>query len=61
MSYNKNNKANKFQLIGWILFFFCAVFFIVSATRADDVVMLTGSIIFLLGCIVFTIPFVRKD
>jgi hypothetical protein len=49
-----------FQLSGWILFIVCAGFFIASALKADDVIMLAGSIIFLSGCVVFIIPIVIK-
>ncbi|MEE8419280.1 MAG: hypothetical protein V3S02_04115 [Dehalococcoidales bacterium] len=51
---------HKFSLAGWILFVVCAGFFIVSAVQAKDILYLTGSLIFLGGCILFIIPLVMK-
>ena len=50
----------KLNLIGWILFVICAGFFIVSSIQAHDVWYLTGSIIFLISCIVFIVALVIK-
>jgi hypothetical protein len=36
----------------------CAGFFIASAIKADDILGLAGSIIFLIGCVLFIIPLV---
>jgi hypothetical protein len=60
MSIDNRNRERKFQLSGWILFIVCAGFFIASAIKADDILVLAGSIIFLSGCIVFIIPMVIK-
>ena len=46
----------KFQLFGWILFIFCAIFFILSSLRSHDTLTFIGSVIFLVACIVFLIP-----
>ena len=60
MSFEKRNRERKFHLSGWILFMVCAGFFIASAIKADDILGLAGSIIFLGGCVVFIIPLVIK-
>jgi len=56
MSYDEKSRKRKFQLIGWILFILCAVFFISSSIKYDDILMLVGSIVFLIACVVFIIP-----
>ena len=38
----------------------CAIFFIVSAVQNHDIPYLIGSIVFLLACVLFLIPFVTK-
>ncbi len=52
------DREMKFQPWGWILFIVCAGFFITSAIKADDILGLAGSIIFLIGCVLFIIPLV---
>jgi hypothetical protein len=49
----------KYQIVGWILFVFCALFFIVSSLKNHDTLTLIGSFIFLIACIVFLIPIIR--
>ena len=52
----------KYQLLGWILFIFCAIFFILSSLKNHDILTFIGSVIFLLACIVFLIPlFIPKN
>ncbi|MBN1855723.1 MAG: cytochrome oxidase subunit III [Dehalococcoidia bacterium] len=53
---SKNERA--YQLWGWILFLVCAIFFIISAIQNHDIPYLIGSIVFLLACVLFLIPFV---
>ena len=60
MSIDQRNKEKNFQLSGWILFLVCAGFFIASAIKTGDILVLAGSIIFLGGCVVFIIPMVIK-
>jgi len=48
----------RFQLLGWILFVFSALFFITSSFRAGDLVSLIGGLLFLFACFVFLIPLV---
>ena len=49
---------NRFQLLGWVLFVFSALFFITSSFRAGDQVGLIGGLLFLFACFVFLIPLV---
>lgn len=49
---------NRFQLLGWVLFVFSALFFISSSLRAGDPVSLIGGLFFLFACFVFLIPLV---
>ena len=60
MSVDKRNRERKFHLSGWVLFIVCAGFFITSAIKADDILGLAGSIIFLIGCVLFIIPLATK-
>jgi len=59
MSNNEKNKELKAQLWGWILFVICGVLFTYSGVRAQDIVTIAASIIFLLACVVFMIPLVK--
>jgi len=49
---------HRFQLLGWVLFVFSALFFITSSISAGDLVGLIGGLLFLFACIVFLIPLV---
>jgi len=44
-------------LIGWMLFLLSSVAFVVSSYKSGDAAALSGSILFLLGCFAFLIPF----
>jgi hypothetical protein len=48
----------RFQLLGWVLFVFSALFFITSSIRGGDLVSLIGGLLFLFACFVFLIPLV---
>ena len=50
----------KVNFVGWILFVFSALWFIVASVRTGDTVYLLGSIFFLLGCVVFLIPYAAR-
>ncbi len=54
----KSINQHRFQLLGWVLFIFSALFFITSSIRAGDLVSLIGGLLFLFACIVFLIPLV---
>jgi cytochrome c oxidase subunit IV len=58
---NHERHEIKYQIIGWILFILCAIFFIVSSLRNQDILTFIGSVIFLIACIVFIIPLIRTN
>jgi len=60
MSNDDKNRERKFHLYGWILFLICAGFFIASGVVSDNILGITGSLVFLAGCVVFLIPLVTK-
>jgi hypothetical protein len=45
---------------GWILFLACAVLFIVSGARNRDWFTFAGSILFLVACLLFLVPLLKK-
>ena len=47
---------NRFQLYGWILFIFSAMFYMAASIRADDPLGLAGGTLFLVACIAFLVP-----
>jgi len=51
---------HRFQLWGWILFVFSAIFFMVASLRAGDLVSLIGGLLFLLACFVFLTPLLAE-
>ena len=51
---------SKVNLVGWILFVISALWFIVASLRSGDTVYLIGSIFFLLGCVVFLVPYAAR-
>jgi hypothetical protein len=55
-----DEKERRFQLYGWLLFVVCSFFFIADSIAAGSPLGIAGSCLFLLGCIVFLIPLVRK-
>jgi len=56
----QKKQENKQQLIGWILFVLCAIFFIASSLKNRDTLTFIGSVLFLISCIVFIIPLASK-
>jgi predicted membrane channel-forming protein YqfA (hemolysin III family) len=61
---NKKNTTHqevKYHLWGWILFIVCAMFFIASGLKNQDILTLTGSVVFLIACILFIIPLVNSN
>lgn len=58
---NQTIQEIKYQIVGWILFTICAIFFIASSLKNHDVLTFIGSVIFLIACIVFFIPLVRSS
>jgi predicted membrane channel-forming protein YqfA (hemolysin III family) len=57
---NLKKQENKLHLLGWILFIVCALFYIASSLKNQDTLTFIGSIFFLVACIVFIIPLVKK-
>jgi predicted membrane channel-forming protein YqfA (hemolysin III family) len=53
-------QENKQHLLGWILFFLCALFFIASSLKNGDLLTFIGSVLFLISCIFFIVPLVRR-
>ena len=51
---------HRFQLWGWILFIFSALFFMASSIRTGDPVSLIGGLLFLVACFVFLVPLVAE-
>lgn len=51
----------KYHLWGWVLFIICAAFFIASGIKNRDLLGLAGSIIFLIACVFFIIPLVKRE
>jgi hypothetical protein len=45
-----------FTFVGWILFTVSSVFFIWSASRADDLISIIASVLFLVACLIFLVP-----
>ena len=60
MSVDDRNRERNFHFWGWILFIVCAGFFIASGVAGGNILGVAGSIIFLVGCVVFIIPLVIK-
>lgn len=57
---NQMEQERNLQLVGWILFVLCAIFFIASSLKNRDTLAFIGSVLFLISCIVFIIPLVRN-
>ena len=56
---NHEGQDLKYQLLGWILFIVCAIFFITSSLINGDTLTFVGSVIFLIACMVFLMPLFR--
>jgi predicted membrane channel-forming protein YqfA (hemolysin III family) len=50
----------RYHLAGWLLFIICAVFFIAQSLTDNNMLGLSGSIIFFAGCVAFLIPLVSN-
>ncbi len=48
------------EILGWVLFIFSAIGFIVSSTRVGDIAGMAGGVLFLAGCLVFLAPLLRR-
>lgn len=52
---------NTINLVGWILFLVSSLAFVLSSLRSGDAAGLVGGLFFLFACLVFLIPFIRRD
>jgi hypothetical protein len=50
----------RIHIAGWTLFILSAFGFIASSLRSGDIPGILGGILFLLGCLVFLIPMLRR-
>ncbi|MFC1915093.1 cytochrome oxidase subunit III [Chloroflexota bacterium] len=55
---NISKAEKRFQIVGWLLFLVCAVFFIMQSLTDNNIFGFTGSLIFLAACFVFLIPLI---
>ncbi|TRZ49862.1 MAG: cytochrome oxidase subunit III [Dehalococcoidia bacterium] len=60
MPIRKQGRESQFQIFGWVLFLACSILFIVDSIAAGSPWGLVGSVFFLLGCVIFLIPFTWK-
>jgi hypothetical protein len=50
----------KTDLWGWTLFLLCAVAFTIAGLRDGDLLITAGSILFLVACVLFLLPYFRR-
>lgn len=60
MSEVKQARERRFQLFGWALFLGCSLIFIVAGVVSGSPWGIAGGVVFLLGCVIFLIPFAWK-
>ena len=60
MPTDNGDRERKYHLWGWGLFLVCAGFFIASGITNGDLLSVIGSVIFLIGCLVFIVPLVSR-
>lgn len=46
-------------LWGWVLFLLCALAYTGAGLRDGDLLLTVGGVLFLAGCIVFLVPYLR--
>jgi len=46
------------QIVGWILFIICAILFLASGLKNNDILTIIGSTAFLFACFLFLYPLV---
>ncbi|MCF8029257.1 MAG: hypothetical protein K9K81_12895 [Desulfobacteraceae bacterium] len=56
----KEDKQERYQITGWILFIVCALFFAAAGLKNCDILTFAGSMVFLIACIVFLIPLIGR-
>ncbi len=60
MSGNNLAKNQKLELVGWGFFILCGILFLISGIKANDSLSIAASIVFLVGCVFFLIPYFKK-
>ncbi len=50
----------RFDLWGWLLFLVCALLFIAAGLRDGDVLITVASLVFLVACVLFLVPHLRR-
>mmetsp|Transcript_2243 Transcript_2243/g.4491 ORF Transcript_2243/g.4491 Transcript_2243/m.4491 type:complete len:116 (+) Transcript_2243:34-381(+) len=55
------SRHEKYDLVGWILFVFSAVFYLVAAVEFESLTSILGSLFFLVACFAFLIPMLWKE
>lgn len=50
----------RLDLWGWILFLLCAVLFTAAGLRDRDALITIGSVLFLVACVFFLVPYTRR-
>lgn len=50
----------RLDLWGWILFLLCALLFAAAGLRDGDVLITAGSVLFLVACVFFIVPHLRR-
>ena len=60
MAGNGGDRNWSFEVWGWCLFIVSAVFFVASTARSGDMLGLFGSLFFLIACVVFLVPCLRR-
>jgi len=58
---NPERQINRYHILGWVLFIICAIFFMASSWKNNDIWTFIGSIIFLAACVVFLIPLLKAN
>ena len=48
---------DRWHLLGWMLFLVCSCLFIVGSSIARDIWALAASIVFLVACLFFLVPY----
>lgn len=53
--------VRRLHILGWGLFVASAVLFMAAAWRSGDAVAFLAAVVFLVGCVVFLLPLVRRS
>ncbi len=61
MTKKRWSNDQKRELGGWFLFLFCGIFFLLSGIQHKDFYTIIGTIIFMVACLFFMIPYFGKS